>query len=208
MMRKIQYYWSKLIKKLPGPAIKNSIIPASSKIEARSTVMDCAMGEYSYAGYGCTLLNCSIGNFCSIADSVHIGLGNDHPMKWVSTSPAFYYGRDSIPKDMAAKEFNHEPERTTIGHDVWIGMGVYIKEGVNIGTGAVIGMGSIVTADVPPYAIVAGVPARVIGYRFDEETVSRLLESKWWDAPKSILKKYAEHIDDVDEFIARIKEAE
>ena len=81
-----------------------------------------------------------------------------------------------------------ESKHTYIDHDVWIGSYVGIIGGVHIGTGAVIGAGSIVTKDVPPYAVVAGCPARIIRYRFDEEKRKRLLESKWWeyDAEKLI----------------------
>lgn len=96
---------------------------------------------------------------------VSVGLAK-HPMTWVSTSPAFYCGRGSIPKNLAVLDFCSDAPKTVIGHDVWIGKGVFIKGGVEIGNGAIIGMGSVVTKDVPPYTIVAGNPAREIRLRF------------------------------------------
>ena len=74
-----------------------------------------------------------------------------------------------------------------IGHDVWIGYGAIIMDGVTIGTGAVVAAAAVVTKDVPPYAIVAGVPARIIRYRFDDDTIRRLLESRWWDFPEEFI---------------------
>lgn len=201
---KIKYLWNKLIKKLPGSAIASSVIPKQSKVEARSTVINTDMGIYSYVGYNCTVLNCSVGNFCSIADGVLIGLGN-HPINWVSTSPAFYYGRDSIPKDLASKEFKHEEKRTIIGNDVWIGARATIKEGVTIGDGAIIGMGSIVTKDIPAYAIAVGNPAKPIGYRFEKDIRDRLLSSKWWELPLDVLKKNADNIDNVELFLEELE---
>lgn len=73
------------------------------------------------------------------------------------------------------------PPHTTIGNDVWIGWGVLIKGGVTIGNGAVIGARSVVTKDVPPYAVVAGVPAKVIKYRFEQEKIDLLQQLQWWN---------------------------
>ena len=200
-----EYYWSKLIKKLPGSSKLNVKLEKTAKIEARSTAINVAMGRYSYCGYACKILNCNIGNFTSIADHVVIGVGK-HPMEWVSTSPAFYKGRDSIPKNLACLEYNSSPKLTVIGNDVWIGEGVYIKDGVKVGNGAVIGMNSVVTKDIPPYAIVAGVPATVIRYRFDEITIEKLLDSKWWELTTSELRKYAPYMNDVSVFLEKMEE--
>ena len=152
----LTYLWNKLIKKLPLSAIRDVSFEQPSKAEARSTVIGTTMGRYSYCGYNCTLINCTIGRFCSIADNVTVGLSS-HPMEWVSTSPAFYHGRDSIPKNLAMLDYNSNAPQTMIGNDVWIGQNVLIRAGVSIGDGAVVGMGSVVTKDVPPYAVVAGV---------------------------------------------------
>lgn len=200
IFNKIQYVWSKIIKRLPGVALINTRLERPSKIEPRSTVINSDFGKYSYCGYGCKIVNCSIGNFVSIADHVVIG-GASHPLSWVSTSPAFYKGKDSIPKNLATLEYDSSPQFTNIGHDVWIGEGAYIKGGVRVGNGAVIGMNSVVTKDVPPYAIVAGCPASTIRYRFDDSTIQRLQRSKWWDYKIEDLQNYSRYMNDVNLFL-------
>jgi len=196
------YYFAKLLKKLRGKAIRNSHIDATSKVEAGSEIVDACFDKHSFCGYGCEIINCQIGSFCSIANHVIIG-GGMHPMQWVSSSPAFYAGRDSI----RAKFSEHQrpaPRRTVIGHDVWIGERALIKQGVNIGTGAVVGMGSVVTRDVEPYAVVAGCPARVIRHRFEPALVRRLLASQWWLLDEGVLRRAAAHATDPEAFLREI----
>ena len=197
----LAYLWAKLMKKIQTPAVVACNLEKPTRIQAQSTVVYSSMGRYSYCGYGCTLLSCDIGRFCSIADGVTAGAAS-HPMNWVSTSSAFYFGQGrSIPADLAGLNYEAPQLRTVIGHDVWIGKNVMIKAGVTVGIGAVIGMGSIVTKDVPPYAVVAGNPARVIRMRFPETTVQRLLDSHWWDLEPDVLKKYVPLMDRPEEFL-------
>lgn len=79
-----------------------------------------------------------------------------------------------------------------VGHDVWIGFGALIRSGVTIGNGAVIGMGSVVVKDIPPYAVAAGNPARVLRYRFEPEVIKRLNAIDWWDWSITNIRKYAQ----------------
>ncbi len=193
---------AKLVKKLHGRALRNCTVHPTSKVEAGSEAVEMQMGAHSYCGYHCELINCEIGSFCSIANHVIVG-GGMHPLDWVSTSPAFYRGRDSI----RAKFSEHprpERKRTTIGHDVWIGERATVKQGVTVGTGAVIGMGAVVTHDVPPYAVVGGVPARVIRMRFGEDLAQRLLASQWWTLDDAVLARAAVHARDPAAFLAEI----
>ena len=90
-----------------------------------------------------------------------------------------------------------------IGNDVWIGEAVFINDGITIGTGAVVGAHSVVTKDVPPYAIVAGAPARVLRYRFDDSTIQKLLDSKWWEWDDETLKAKGDAFSDVEAFLNR-----
>lgn len=87
----LSYLWERFWQKLPGAAIRDSKLESPVKIGAQSTVIHTEMGRYSYCGYRCTLIDCRIGRYCSIADGVSAGLA-EHPMEWASTSPAFYLG--------------------------------------------------------------------------------------------------------------------
>jgi len=197
------YYWSKLLKKLRGSSILNSFVHETSKIESGSLIVNTTFGKHSFCGYNCEIIKCEIGSFVSIANGVIIG-GGMHPMGWVGMSPVFYEGRDSV-RAKFSEHKREEVKKTTIGHDVWIGRNALIKQGVTIGTGAVIGMGSIVTKDVPPYAIVAGNPARLIRKRFTEDIITGLLASKWWEMEEKTLKEYAEVIKYPEQFLLKFK---
>ena len=203
-MYTLEYLWNKVIKKARGRAVIDSNIDKTSKIEAGSSIVGVQMGRHSFCGYDCTIINCRIGAFCSIANYVSIGAAS-HPMDWVSTSPAFIERKDSI-KMKYAKHSYEASEATAIGSDVWIGEGAFIKAGVKIGNGAVIGMGSVVTKDVPDYAIVSGAPARIIRKRFDDNQVKKLLSIKWWDRDDDKLFSYAPFFNNTDEFLNRIEE--
>jgi len=119
----------------------------------------------------------TIGKYCSIAEGVTIILGGGHRMDWVTTYPlsVFFDELNSCEGHPSTKG------DLEIGHDVWVGYGATILSGIHIGDGAVIAAKAVVTRDVPPYAIVAGNPARIIKYRFDVETIAELLELKWWN---------------------------
>lgn len=199
----IGYIVFKLLKKLRLKGALNSRIAKSSKVESGTSFMSSEMSEYSFCGYNCDIVHTSIGKFTSIANNVKVG-GGMHPISWVSTSPVFYEGRDSVTFKFA--NFKRDDVKTTlIGNDVWIGEGTIVKQGVSIGDGAVIGMGSVVTKDVPPYAIIGGVPARIIRYRFNDYQIQELLKSEWWNLDKKHLLRLAQYIRDVDIFIENVK---
>lgn len=200
---KIFYLWSKILKKLRGSSILNSSIHNTSKIESGSHIVNTNFGKHSFCGYDCEIINCNVGSFCSIANGVIIG-GGMHPIEWVSTSPVFYEGRDSVSAKFSMHQ-RAEDKRTLVENDVWIGRNAIIKQGVTIGTGAVIGMGSIVTKNVEPYSIVAGCPAKEIRKRFDEITVKKLLASNWWNYNDKDLFKYAKYFNDPEKFIAELE---
>ena len=126
----------------------------------------------------------TIGKFCSIASNVKIGT-SQHPINWLSTHVFQYAKLPLCPPlpDFPRKEFTERMKPCVIGNDVWIGTNVMIMDGVHVGDGAICAAGAVVTKDVPPYAIVGGVPAHIIRYRFDEKTIQRLLKVRWWDRP-------------------------
>lgn len=199
----IAYLYAKLIKKSRGTSLYDSTIHPTSKVEPGSQTVNVQMDRHSFCGYNCDLNNVAIGSFCSIANGVIIG-GGMHPIEWISTSPVFYHGRDSV----KAKFSEHQrtpPLQSVVGHDVWIGQNVMVKQGVTIGTGAVVGMGSIVTKDVPPYAIVAGNPAKVLRMRFEPDLVERMLASKWWTFDEQKLAGLGQYATDPEQFLKQIK---
>ncbi len=180
----------------------NSNIDKSSKINSGCNIVNTNMDRHSYCGYNCEIINADIGSFCSIAGHVVIG-GSKHPVEWVSTSPVFQDGRNSIKKKYA-RHITENGKRTVIGSDVWIGENALIKQGVNIGPGAVIGMGSVVTKDVEPFSIVAGAPAKEIRKRFESEVIEKLLLIQWWNFNEEDLLRYAEYFTDPKEFIRKV----
>lgn len=142
----------------------------------------------------------SIGRYCSIAKNVTIGQDRkSHPMTWLTSHSGLVGLRQKVG---GAKPHHAGAAQTVIGHDVWIGMDVLIMDGVTIGTGAVVGAQSLVNKDVPPYAIVVGSPARVIGSRFDQATVDSLLASQWWNMPARELAELP--IEDPEALIAHL----
>lgn len=202
-MINISYYISKLILKMQIAAIKDSEIHPTSKVAAQSALYNVTMGRYSDIGYNCFIVDTQIGSFCSLGANIRIG-GAGHPLNWVSTSQVFVDRKDTLPRKFSPKQFESF-RMTQIGNDVWIGDNALIKGGVKVGTGAVIGMGSVVTKDVPDYAIVGGNPAKIIRYRFESETIDRLISSKWWEMPEKTLDRYATSIDDVEDFLERVE---
>ena len=188
----LSYLYAKFFRRcLIGKAVINSKIDRTSSIGSWSNVVRVTMGRYSYCGNDCQIVNSEIGAFCSISDHVFIG-GSEHPISRVSTSPVFQNKRHSGPSKRFATFETPKAKRTNIGNDVWIGHGVTIKQGVVIGDGAVIGSNALVIKDVPPYAVVGGVPATVIKYRFPQEVIDRLEEIQWWNLPDEKISEVVE----------------
>lgn len=188
-MFNIGFLINKLLKLLRPAALRNCQIDRRARIGSGSYCIKTVIGRYSYIGENSIAVNAEIGSFCSIASYCCIG-GGAHPTNMISSSPVFYKGRNCFGKNFSNIPFEAE-NRVTIGNDVWIGEKVFIKDGITIGNGAIIGALSIVTHDVPPYAIVGGVPAKVIRFRFDAETIKTLEDIKWWEMKEEILEKYA-----------------
>lgn len=154
------------------------------------------MGAFSYS-QSTLVPEIAIGRYCSIAIGV-LPMGGQHPMDWATSSPftyhvgsletaAVYFADQQKPRPPLLP-FDPGMNDIVVGHDVWIGGGTMIKRGVTIGHGAVVAARAVVTRDVPPYAVVAGVPARILRYRFPEPVIESLLASEWWNYGPDIVQ--------------------
>src|SRR5215467_9048592 len=166
-----------------------------------------SVGKYSGMNEDCFAARGTIGAFCAIGARTAINPFN-HPTDWLSIHEFQYHPRsfDWVPEynDLDRLERTRDMfQHVTIGNDVWTGHNVNILPGVSVGDGAVIGAGSIVTKNVPPFAIVAGVPAQVHRMRFSERTIERLLRLKWWELELSELSGLP--FRDIDRCLDRIE---
>lgn len=144
----------------------------SVKVSKNSKVYpEVKIGRYTYINGNSIVFSGVIGRYCSIGYNVQIG-PPEHPLQNFSTHPMFY---------KIGGGYSEITEPPVIESDVWIGSNSVILQGCKVGIGSVIAAGAVVTRDVPPYAIVAGIPARVVKYRFDESTIDGLIASKWWE---------------------------
>jgi acetyltransferase-like isoleucine patch superfamily enzyme len=180
-----------------------------SLISGGCIIMTRAIGSFTYIGRKCEVYSThSIGRYCSLGQEILIGLG-PHPTDWLSTSTFFYRksmwaGAPMIDEFYASHEvdFKAVTRPVVIGNDVWIGSRAVVMAGVHIGHGAVVASGAVVTKDVEPYSIVAGVPAKPIRKRFDDATVGRLLASEWWRVRPDLIKGL--DYSDVNAMLAQI----
>lgn len=166
------------------------------------------MGKYSYIGNNCKINKTIVGNYTSIGSNLNIIYGNHPTSKYVSTHPFFYSTFQTF--DRKKKVINSFEEYSyvdkeknyfvSIGNDVWIGDNVSILNGVKIGDGAIIAAGSFVNKDVPSYAIVGGVPAKILKYRFNEEQIMYLTKLCWWDKDDSWIKKNFDKFNNIEKF--------
>jgi acetyltransferase-like isoleucine patch superfamily enzyme len=165
MRKKLSRFQFKKVKPHEGVNKNNIKIEFGSRISEDSVI-----GDYTYVGYYCAIYKAKIGRYCSIADFVSIG-PSEHPIPNISTSGIFYpdWLNTVLEKDVI------------LGNDVWVGVDTIIRRGVTIGNGTIIGANSFVNKDIPDFAIAAGSPARVIGYRFNEEIRNEILDAKWWE---------------------------
>lgn len=166
-------------------------------------MLESTFGDYSYAAGHVSIVYADVGKFCSIAAQTRINPGN-HPMQRV-TQHHFTYRRKMYGFGEDDQEFFEwrRAHRCTIEHDVWLGHGSIIMPGVTIGTGAVVGSGAVVTKDIPPYTIVAGVPAKPIRSRFPLPVAKKLLAVSWWDWDHATIKARFDDLLNLELFLEK-----
>lgn len=195
---------------------KNTDIHISNVFEGKNFIGSNTTIARSMVGFGTYICDnsffdkASIGRYCAIGTNVKVILAQHPTRKFVSIHPAFYSTREQAGFSYVEKdeynEFRMLDEKCSvmIGNDVWIGDDVKIMGGIRIGNGAVIGAGSIVTKDIPPYAIFAGIPAKKIGQRFTDEQIDFLKKVEWWNKEESWIMNNKSLFKDIDEFASRI----
>lgn len=160
--------------------VRKSLLGEYVSIDRNNLVMSSCVGRYTYTGPFDMIFNAEIGSFSSISYGVTIG-PPEHDYERISTHPFLHNGRYGILDENYLLEVSKFNKPCTIGHDVWIGCNATILRGVTVGCGAVIGANALVNKDVPPYAIVGGVPARIIKYRFEKDIIEKLMTLEWWN---------------------------
>jgi len=163
-------------------SLRNERLGRFTEIGERVQFFDSELGDYSYIERHSDVIYARIGKFCAIASDVRINALN-HPMERVSQHKITYRPNEYFAHARLDKEFRaaRMAAMVEIGHDVWIGHGAIILPGVRVGHGAVIAAGAVVTKSVEPYAIVAGVPARFLRWRFLKSVSERIIALGWWD---------------------------
>lgn len=192
LVRWILFRRRQLASRLPGfwasarsYATADCVFSENNRIYRRTLLRSSKLGKMTYVAEGTSVGFTEIGAFCSIGPNVSLGGLGWHPTDRLSTHPAFYSSRlqagTTFVKNNNGIDNETELQHTKVGNDVWIGAGCIILDGMTIGDGAIIAAGAVVTKDVPPYAIVGGVPAKIIRYRFDINTITALLKWRWWE---------------------------
>lgn len=216
LINNLIYYYSRYKYKIdhtckvwPSRKVYNVQCEGYNTISKNVLASNVKLGYASGISRDSIIMNAKIGRYTALGPELKMGIGQHPTSKMVSIHPSFYslkkqYGFSYVNKQKM-EEFKYADKENkysvVIGNDVWIASNVTLLEGINIGDGAIIAAGAVVTKDVPPYAIVGGVPAKVIRYRFNEDIISYLLDLKWWEKEEEWINRHAEYFEDVNKLI-------
>lgn len=185
-----------------------------NSVKWRSEIKNSIIGKNSYVANDTTLDNVKIGRFSCIGPYVKNVVGNHPSKEFVSIHPAFFSTSPVTRNTYVQTQKFEEYSKTSngfymeVGNDVWIGSTVTFIGNVTVGDGAIVAAGSVVTKDVPPYAIVGGIPAKIIRYRFNEEEIAFLQKEQWWNWEDSKLKKHSDEFDSIRKLMLKLKKQE
>ncbi|HGH7179064.1 TPA: DapH/DapD/GlmU-related protein [Bacillus luti] len=172
-----------------GSKIDNCELSEFSRAGKHNHLYHVSLGRHTYTGQGTVIMHTKLGAFTSISWGVTIG-ASEHDFNRVTSHTFLYNPYDRL--NDGKVYYDRFEKECEVGNDVWIGANATILRGVKIGDGAVVGANAMVTKDVPPYAIVAGNPAKVIKYRFEESIYNRLLKIKWWELEDLVIKQHCD----------------
>ena len=174
--------------------IRNSILSKNTSIGYFCRIVNSNIGEFTYVSHRTTINNADIGKFCSIAENVKIGFGI-HPKNFLSTNPIFYSLKSIFNNTFLKKNMFEDRSKTYIGNDVLIGANVFINDGITINNGVIVAAGSVVTKDLKPYGIYAGVPAKLIDQRFSDEIINEIEKINPWKYKSRLLMQNTQYFN-------------
>ena len=207
-------YWRKDNRIHLEAIVSNSSLEGKNYIGSNSVIYDSSLGYGTYIAERTILKGAKIGRFTAIGQNVCNIIGQHPTSEFVSIHPAFYSTDNCIQYSLVSHNkfqevrYSEEKYSVSIGNDVWIGNDVRIMEGITIADGSIIGAGAVVTHDTEPYSVNAGVPAKVIKYRFRQEIIEKLCELKWWEKSLFWIEEHADLFDNAEKFIRYIENEE
>lgn len=189
----------------------HTILEGANRIGYGAHFVNSKMGYGSYISDSCFMNGVSIGRYCCIGPNVRTALGRHPTRKYVSVHPSFFSARPIVGSTYVDQQIFDEIRDSkdtgyavTIGNDVWVGASTTILDGVTIGNGAIIAAGAVVVSDVPDYAIVGGVPAKLIRRRFTDKEIEYLNSLKWWEKDAEWIKKYSRLFSDISMLMGEV----
>jgi acetyltransferase-like isoleucine patch superfamily enzyme len=199
-------YWGKHLRIGYNSKVSGCSFSTYNWIGTDVNLSNCNVGRYTYIQSRSTINNCKIGAFCSIGSNVTIAPGKHPTDTFVSTHPSFFSRPGNLLDNFVDQDVFKNFDNVVIGNDVWIGSNVLIVDGVTINDGAIIAANAVVNKDVEAYAIVGGVPAKHLKYRFSAPQVEQLLRFRWWDRDIHWIKNNITSFWSIDEFIKNTHE--